>query len=378
MRLAILTTFIAPYRLPLFQRLSEYVDNLRIFVSTSMESNRNWVVRWDNLDVKLQKTISIKRVSKNWMGFTDVRFIHIPISTLFDLNNYRPSVIISSEFGARTLGALIYKFIQPKCKIIIWATLSEHTEKKRGLFRRLLRKTYLRFTDATIVNGSSGFRYLQALGFSPDKIFIAPYTTNITPLMKIKISSFLKKRFLYVGSLIPRKGLIQFINILIDWMNNNQNEDIDFLYCGNGPILQEIIKLNTPKNLSIRWLGEVAYSDISNIFAKGNVFVFPTLADEWGLVVNEAMASGLPVMGSLYSQAVEDLVDENENGWRFHPDNYQEVYNSISKVMSMTPEGLQLFGKRARERISGLDILHVSKLMMESVEYVCDDEKNKD
>ena len=53
---------------------------------------------------------------------------------------------------------------------------------------------------------------------------------------------------------------------------------------------------------------------------KVGVLVFPTLADEWGLVVNEALAAGVPVLGSLYSQAVEELVRDGENGWTFRPD----------------------------------------------------------
>ena len=56
---------------------------------------------------------------------------------------------------------------------------------------------------------------------------------------------------------------------------------------------------------------------MAEVYAKASLFAFPTLADEWGVVVNEAMAAGLPVLGSIYSQAVEELVEDGVSGWVF-------------------------------------------------------------
>ncbi len=50
------------------------------------------------------------------------------------------------------------------------------------------------------------------------------------------------------------------------------------------------------------------------MFEQGGILVFPTLSDEWGLVVNEAMAAGLPVLGSRYSEAVEEMVETDVTG----------------------------------------------------------------
>ena len=60
---------------------------------------------------------------------------------------------------------------------------------------------------------------------------------------------------------------------------------------------------------------------MAEVYAKASLFAFPTLADEWGVVVNEAMAAGLPVLGSIYSQAVEELVEDGVSGWVFRPMN---------------------------------------------------------
>ena len=66
-------------------------------------------------------------------------------------------------------------------------------------------------------------------------------------------------------------------------------------------------------------VGEQEPDALPALFAAADAFVFPTLADEWGVVVNEALAAGLPVLGSVHSQAVEELCAEGETGWIFDP-----------------------------------------------------------
>lgn len=360
MRLAILTNFIAPYRLPLFQLIAEKVDHLKIFVSAGMEPNRKWAINWGTLDVKIQKTFTVKRVSKNWMGYKDERYIHIPFSTLPDLMQYHPDAIISAEFGVRTLGSLIYKQFHPSCKLVAWATLSEHSERKRGRIRMKLRKFILDRIDAVIVNGSSGQRYIQEYKIPCSKIFIVPQTTDISLFLQNALPNFEKKRLLYVGRLIEGKGLVPFLTAFSEWMENHPEEIADFIICGDGPLRSTILDYSPPKNLTIRWLGEVPYSEIPDIFRLGNIFVFPTLSDEWGLVINEAMASGLPVLGSMYSQAVEDLIEEDRTGWTFYTDRPDDIYSAISRAMSLSPEVFKEFGTMARERIVKLNIDYIA------------------
>src|SRR5258708_40228945 len=54
-----------------------------------------------------------------------------------------------------------------------------------------------------------------------------------------------------------------------------------------------------PQNITVKFCGAVAYSELPGIYAQCGLLVFPTLADEWGMVVNEALAAGLPILGSV-------------------------------------------------------------------------------
>jgi hypothetical protein len=78
------------------------------------------------------------------------------------------------------------------------------------------------------------------------------------------------------------------------------------------------------------------------------------MADEWGVVVNEALASGLPVLGSMHSQAVEELICDGVNGWKFRPDNDADVIRALSEVFSLTPDAVDAMRVPSRESIEAI------------------------
>ena len=84
------------------------------------------------------------------------------------------------------------------------------------------------------------------------------------------------------------------------------------------------------------------------------MLVFPTLADEWGLVVNEAMAAGVPVLGSRNSQAVEEMVEDGETGWVFSPERREEIPSALDRALSTPSDqlGAMRDGCRARARFT--------------------------
>ena len=79
--------------------------------------------------------------------------------------------------------------------------------------------------------------------------------------------------------------------------------------------------------------------------------MFPTLADEWGLVPVEAMASGLVVLGSRFAQSIEELSVDGKNGWSFSPLDRQETWDMIDKAFNTSPEQLNVMSRFARQSV---------------------------
>lgn len=355
---AVLTNFVAPYRVPLFRSLRRDFSALNILVSTRMESDRHWQCQWGDLEVHVQKCLTL---AKRWWhpgGFREVGYVHIPYDTYSSLRRMRPGVVISGELGARSLLALMYRMSRAgrRTKLVLWATLSERTEQNRGVLRKALRRLLLWAADGVIVNGASGARYVSCLGVARKNVFRVPQTVDVEEFMRAPLdrgpSGSL--RFLYVGSLTERKGVRPFLTVLCRWAELHPEREIELWIVGEGPLKGWLGSHAMPRNLSLRLVGQVPYEALPEIYSRCGVFVFPSLADEWGLVVNEAMASGLPVLGSIYSQAVEELVEDGVSGWVIRPDQAHEVYQALERVFHLPAAQLEQMRANARKRVEKL------------------------
>jgi len=170
-RVALLTNFIAPYRLPLFRLLREPLQSLRIFISTPMEPNRSWTPDWGDLDVTLLPTLTLRRRARHPHAFTEPLFVHLPVTAFFALWRFRPDVAVSGQLGLASVLTALYCRIRRSAGFVLWLTLSEVSEAGRGGIRRRLRRWLLARADAVMVNGESGARYVRSFGVPEAKIF---------------------------------------------------------------------------------------------------------------------------------------------------------------------------------------------------------------
>ncbi|HTA57270.1 MAG TPA: glycosyltransferase family 4 protein [Candidatus Baltobacteraceae bacterium] len=371
-KVCLLTNTIPPYYLSVFEHLRNLVGGLRIFVSTAVEGGRNWKPKWGDLPVTVQKSWTYPTHKRYAGGFTLEFWRRIPYDTLPLLIRERPEVVISLQLGFRTLQAAIYRKLFPKSRLIVWNALSEHTEKGLPAWRVLQRKVLLRAADAVLVDGASGMRYLQSLGVPPERIFPLPYCGMIAPHLELPLERdpSVARRLLYVGRLIDLKGLMPFLTILSCWLRNHPGNRCEFWIAGDGPLRTELEKFPSPPELQLRFLGNVAYEKLPEVYWQGGIFAFPTLADEWGVVVNEAMAAGLPVLGSRYSQAVEELVTEGVHGWTFRPDHPEEMYAALDRAMTARLEELHEMRGSCRERILPFVPQYGAKYFHAAIDFV--------
>ena len=119
----------------------------------------------------------------------------------------------------------------------------------------------------------------------------------------------------------------------------------------------------------------MAFSDLPAVYAECGIFAFPTLADTWGVVVNEAMAAAIPVLGSVYRQAVEELVEDGRNGWTFRPDNPSDTYAVIDRALNACVETLNTMRRCARDRALLLMPDTVATNISRAIDHVLDSDK---
>lgn len=375
-RVAFLTNFIPPYRVGTLEHLGLRCQQLQILVSTPMEENRQtWSSAWPGLDVVVQKTLTFKRPLKHPHRRDESNYVHLPLDTVHALHSFQADVIISVEMGVRSLLALLYRKLSRRCILLIWADVAESTELGRGWTRSIVRRLLCGNTDAFIVNGASGARYLRTIGVSQSRVFVIPYATDIDRFYRpnLRQVNSQHRTFVYVGQLIERKGLVPFITMLARWAEINSSSQITLLIAGDGPLRDRIANAAVPLNLKLYMLGNVAYEELPAVYAQADVFAFPSYAETWGLVVNEAMAAGLPVLGSTQAQAVEEMVSEGVTGWVFRPDDAEEMYSAIERCLATGPENLTEMQHKAQQTALRLTPEYVARSIQHAV-IACLDE----
>jgi glycosyltransferase involved in cell wall biosynthesis len=347
LRVAVLINFVPPYLLPVLQKLSSKVADLRVFVSTTMEADRSWRVDWTGLQVMVQKTVTaaVRR-----------GFLHFPYDTIPLLRNFRPDIVISSQLGARTLQSFLYCKMSPNARLITWADLSEHSECETGKMRLAIRQVLLQSSDAVLVNGSSGARYVERLGAQAKSIFHLPFVRDMNDFCSLPVTreSAMSHRLLYVGRLVANKGLSLFLAALARWKRRHPRRLDECWVVGEGPLQHELEQSARSNDLNVKFLGHVPFDELHRIYGSAGIFAFPTLGDTWGVVVNEALAAGLPVLGSRFSQAVEELVEDGVNGWTFRPDQSAEIDAALDRALNTPESALQQMRAAARARVERL------------------------
>ena len=237
----------------------------------------------------------------------------------------QPDVLISDGFFQWTYAALLLRVFRRIPHVMCYEPTA-HTERRAGKLRSLYRRIASHAIDAICCNGSLCKEYTLSLGIKESKITVGNMAADTENLSRrcLEITDARKKAlkekfslggvvFLYVGRLVPLKGLAE---LLAAWQ-----EDLPatLLLVGGGPEqprLEAFCREHGLKN--VVFAGEQDYDSLPDFYASADVFIIPTLQDNWSLVVPEAMACGLPVACSIYNGCHPELVHP-ENGWTFDP-----------------------------------------------------------
>ena len=321
------------YRIPVYKRLNELSGgNFYIVYSRTMVPER--------IPQKIEAAIGNHAIAiadkQLCIGKSDTlanKNLKIPRpSGLYKaIKEVNPDIIIGEGFFQWTPFALRYSITHRK-PLFIGYERTKWTERDCPKWRALYRKVVDEFTRGYLCNGILTKEYLMdELKVSEKKITTGTMSADSEGLAKASLSISTEERaafkhslglheegitFLYSGYLIPRKGVDYLLQA---WMKHIQTYPKDQLLLVGGGELQESLSKTYGREKSIYFMGTVVYDTIYRYYNAADVFVIPTLEDNWSLVVPEAMACGLPVACSVYNGCYPELVHEGENGALFDP-----------------------------------------------------------
>ncbi|MFK8113741.1 MAG: glycosyltransferase family 4 protein [Rubripirellula sp.] len=353
----LLVNFVAPNLLHVCREIQSRVKRLTILSSVANESNRQWSIDWADLEVVVQKTWTITRHPQHPSGYREVNYVHVPLDTLGQLRRLRPDAIVSLELGARTLISLAYRKLNPSCVHVAAVNANQRSESGRGKLRSFVRRQILKHADWATHNGPSCREVLCDLGANPDRISPWHYAADLGkaylgPLPETPSKQAKSLSLLTVGELSDRKGLMPAINQLSQWAAANPDQQLVWNLVGAGPLEQQLRQINLPSNLEVGFHGFCDADAIRLHYTSNDLMLFPTFCDEWGLVVDESLMSGLPVIGSCNAQSVTTLIRDGVNGHVYDPEVAPSLGEALDSLARLSSEDLHQMRVQARASVA--------------------------
>ena len=197
---------------------------------------------------------------------------------------------------------------------------------KGNFIKNLMKKFIYSGAKLCFASGKFSENYFLTFGAKKNAVKIHNFTSlNEEDILKAKVSDEekaelrnklnLKQDKVYVitvGQFIERKGF----DLLLEAWNKLNGENAELIIVGGGddrPKYEEFIETNELDNVTIiDFLGK---KDLYEYYKASDIFILPTREDVWGLVINESMACGLPVMSSDNCIAAQELITHGENGF---------------------------------------------------------------
>jgi alpha-maltose-1-phosphate synthase len=201
-------------------------------------------------------------------------------------------------------------------------------EMKRDEHMALEQKEY-ELADALVVACSFAKNTLIGNGVDPQKIYVNPYGVDLNKFfVKRNNRPNEKVRFLFVGTLDAGKG----IPLLMTVFKRLQQLNVELNLVGF--LNDDVVSLIKKEKLStVNIVGKVSHDELPALFHSNDVFVFPSFFEGFGLVILEAMASGLPVITTT-ATAGPDIIENGQEGFVIEPGDVEGLERTIRSFIA--------------------------------------------
>lgn len=258
------------------------------------------------------------------------------------IKELNPDVVITEGFGGWAPAGIRYAVLHGK-KLCMFYERTAYVERNSPKWRTMYRKIMGIPVKHFLINGHLTNEYLtNGLGFRKtpkmegcmcaDSYGLAEAVSHFGVKEKAELKQRLDLHpgltFLFVGQMVERKGIKELLQA---WGQHIANHPQDNLIVIGKGILLDVLKEQYKDESSIHILGGINYDLLYQYYALCDVFVMPTLEDNWCLVVPEAMACRKSVACSIYNGGHYELVKDGVNGYNFDPLQQNSIVETLNK-----------------------------------------------
>jgi glycosyltransferase involved in cell wall biosynthesis len=352
----------SPYKIDFLNELGKYI-NLTVWFEAKNEKNRRWGISelGNNFKYEFLKGITFG-ISR-----------HFNFGILEKLKKEKFDIYIIGGYASFTT-IIVIKWLKSN-NIPFILVVDGGFPKNENKFKGYLKRKLISSASYWLSSGTNCTKYLLYYGAQKDKIIEYPFSSvkytkqDLKPLLKKEIINFKKKEslnkivLLNVGQFIYRKG----IDILLKAFKNINYNEVSLIIIGGGPLKKEYLKYIEEYNIKNIIIKDFLPKEKLLYYYKiSDIFIFPTRYDIWGLVINEAMNFGLPIISSDMAGAAYDLVRDGENGYIFKAGDIDELKSKIELLIKDETKR-KVFSQKSLETISRFTIKNMVTKYLEAI-----------
>ena len=293
------------------------------------------------------------------------------------LEEEQPEAVAINGWGFPEARAAL-AWCRSRARIAVLMSDSQERDLPRLLFKETAKRAILRDVDAALVGGSRHVDYLEQLGFDReravtgydvvDNSYFQQGADRARADLGLRQRTGLPERYFVVPSrFVPKKNLIKLLEAFAMYRRQLGADAWDSRdHRGRAGASSH---RGSPQGAGARGIvqliGFKQYPDLPTYYGLASGFILPSTSDQWGLVVNEAMAVGLPVLVS-HACGASELVRDGESGFRFDPLSSADMARAMA---DLTREGPHLaeMGQAARNAAARLSPESFAKALSKAV-----------
>jgi 1,2-diacylglycerol 3-alpha-glucosyltransferase len=281
------------------------------------------------------------------------------------LDDIGPAVVAFPGWSARgSLAALSWCVRRGVPAIIMSETTA--VDAPRVWWKESLKSLVVHLCQAGLVGGSPHRDYMAKLGMPRERIFVGYDAVDNAHFQRgallaranaagLRQQQGLPERFFLASNrFIPQKNLMHLLRAYARYRAMADHEPWKLVLLGDGELRGELERAREELGLreTVVMPGFKQYQELPAYYGLAGAFVHASTIEPWGLVVNEAMAAGLPVLVSGRCGCAADLVQDGVNGWVFDPFDIDMLAALMMKVAQMPASQLDVTGRASQQIIA--------------------------
>lgn len=355
----LITEIMSPYRIPVFNEIARRPKiKFTVFFLAETEPERFWRVEKEKIKFNYEVLPSFR------ISLPDRLPVFLNPSIASSLKKEDPDVVICGGYHHPSSFLALRYARKHRKRFLLWCESHSQSVRLNGPPFSWYRNYFMRSCDGFLVPGEKSLDFIKSFAVNGRGIWVAPnsvdnefFSSRARPYRlradeEKRRCGFPSKIILYVGRLIDSKG----VQTLLEAVENIPSAlDVGVILVGEGKDKKKYLEYCRSHRLkNVFFEGFKQQDELPLYYGVADLIVLPSFREEWGLVLNEAAAGGLPLIGTEVSGAAYDLIEDGKTGFLIPPRNSEVLKNKILQLLenARLKESMGLHAKEKADQYS--------------------------